>query len=301
MVAEVMAALQPKPGGRYVDGTLGGGGHTRVLLESIGPTGMVLGLDQDPVAIENAAATLGRQYANLVLRRANFSDVDAVLTDLGWPPVDGLLVDLGVSSWQLEGSHRGFSFALTEPLDMRMDPDSPLTADKLVNKLPEKDLADLIYQFGEERASRGVARAIVQARQRKPLATTRDLAEIVRSAVRAFGRPRLDPATRTFQALRLVVNRELEHLEALLNKAPKCLAPGGRLVAISFHSLEDRLVKRAMVQRVPAGTRPEKMFLKALYKKPLRPSLQEAMTNPRARSAKLRAGEVVMVAGVNHV
>ena len=292
MLTEVLSALDPAPGGRYVDGTAGGGGHTRALLERAGSSGSVLALDQDPSAVERLERDLGRSHGNLIVRQSNFSRLAEVLADLGWGEVDGVLVDLGLSSYQLEGSGRGFSFSRNEPLDMRMDPESGRPASELVNRLPERELADLIFKYGEERASRRVARGIVWARKRSPIQTSAELAEVVRRSLRRPGRPpRIDPATRTFQALRLAVNRELEHLEYFLQSVPGLLKTGGRLAAISFHSLEDRLVKEAMLKpgrgnRETAG----QPVLEALYKKPLRPSVEEMEANPRSRSARLRAG-----------
>ncbi|MEW5723780.1 MAG: 16S rRNA (cytosine(1402)-N(4))-methyltransferase RsmH [Thermodesulfobacteriota bacterium] len=293
MLKEALAALAPGLGGRFVDGTVGGGGHARALLERVGPEGAVLGLDRDPAALGRLEETLRPGAPNLFLRRADFSRVRQVLADLGWGAVDGMLLDLGLSSFQLEGSGRGFSFAREEPLDMRMDPESGRPASELINRLPEKDLADLIFRLGEEKGSRRVARAIVRARERRPIETSLELAGIVAGALRRPGRPpRLHPATRTFQALRIAVNRELESLETVLAEAPFVIRPGGRLVVISFHSLEDRLVKQALVRggRPAGGSGP---YLRALFKKPLRPSLEEAAANPRSRSARLRAGERV--------
>lgn len=295
MLREVLEALDPRAGGRYVDCTIGGGGHARVLLDRVGPNGLVLGLDRDPDAIVYLKKVLKPAASNLILRQVNFSRLDEVLAELDWEAVDGMILDLGLSSHQLEGSGRGFSFQRAEPLDMRMDPGSGVPASVLVNRLPEKELADLIFRLGEEKASRRAARAIVRARESKRFETSLDLAEVVRRALRRPGRPsRLDPATRTFQALRLAVNQELEHLENFLLMAPELLRPRGRLVAVGFHSLEDRLVKRAMIppgRRDPA--RPGEPALKALFKKPLRPSPEEVAANPRARSARLRAGERV--------
>ena len=293
MLAEVLEALAPKTGGRYVDCTCGGGGHSGALLDLIGSDGSVLGLDRDPDAIAHLEENIGRQYPNLVLRRSDFIHVDDVLAELEWEAVDGMILDLGISSNQLEQSGRGFSFDREEPLDMRMDPDLPVSARDLVNRLPETKLADLIYQYGEERGSRRVARAIVRARSKQPIDMAFELAEIVRKALwRPGKRPRVDSATRTFQALRLAVNSELESLQGLLDKAPGLLAPGGRLVVISFHSLEDRLVKRAMIKRPEKSAEYKgRPILKALYKKPLTPSEDELAANPRSRSAKLRAGE----------
>ncbi|MBU2552177.1 MAG: 16S rRNA (cytosine(1402)-N(4))-methyltransferase RsmH [Proteobacteria bacterium] len=289
MLEEAVSALAPRPGGRYVDGTIGGGGHARAILDRIGASGALLGLDRDPVAIGRLEETLAPAASALILRRANFSNLDAVMAELGWQAVDGVLLDLGLSSFQLDASGRGFSFQRDEPLDMRMDPDTGQPASVLVNRMPEKELANLIFELGEERGSRRVARAIVRSR---PLATTAQLADVVRRALSRPGRPpRIDPATRTFQALRLAVNGELDHLQRALAQIPSLLGPRGRAVFISFHSLEDRLVKRAMV---PAARRePETMegpALKAIYKKPLTPTPEETAENPRSRSAKLRAG-----------
>jgi 16S rRNA (cytosine1402-N4)-methyltransferase len=291
LLEETMAALAPRAGGRYVDGTCGGGGHARALLERVGLQGRVLGLDQDPAAIAHLESGLAVDFENFILRQTNYSRLDEVLAELDWAGVDGMILDLGISSYQLEGSGRGFSFGREEPLDMRMDPESGHPASALVNRLPEHELANLIFYFGEERGSRRIARAIVAARRQKPFETAFELAEVVRKALWRPGRKpaRLDPATRTFQALRIAVNRELEHLETFLAKAPGLLNPGGRLVVISFHSLEDRMVKQAFVRgRQEEGEVPK---LKAIYKKPLRPSPEEEAANPRSRSAKLRAGE----------
>ena len=289
MLAEALETLAPREGGRYVDGTVGGGGHALALLERIGPGGRVLCLDRDPEAISHLEAVSSLTASNLILRRANFSRLDEVLAEVDWEAVDGVILDLGISSYQLEGSGRGFSFLLDEPLDMRMDPDSGPPASDLVNRMFERELADLIFRLGEERGSRRVARAIVRARERRPFETTGQLAEVVRKALRRPGRPpRIDPATRTFQALRLAVNQELEHLERFLNLAPNLIRTGGRLVVISFHSLEDRLVKQALRPEPDCGGGPA---LRAIFKKPLRPSDLEVADNPRSRSARLRAGE----------
>jgi 16S rRNA (cytosine1402-N4)-methyltransferase len=291
MLAEVLAALEPRPGGRYVDLTGGGGGHTRALLERVGPEGRVLALDQDPEAIVHLTDSLGSGYPGLIVRRSNFAQVDEALMSVGWERVDGMVLDLGVSSNQIERSGRGFSFDRDEPLDMRMDPSSPETAMDLVMRLPEGRLADLIYQYGEERGSRRVARAIVWARNRGPIRTSRELAQVVRRALGRPGpRPRMDLATRTFQALRIAVNRELDQLALLLTKAAGLLQPGGRLAAISFHSLEDRLLKQAMIRRPEHFDASGGPGLLALYKKPVTPSAEELAANPRSRSAKLRVG-----------
>ena len=291
MLEEAITALSIQTGGSYVDGTAGGGGHLAAILDRVGESGQVLGIDRDPDALERLEKRFGAR-PNLILRQANFSEADQVLADLGWEAVDGMLLDLGLSSHQLEISGRGFSFDRDEPLDMRMNPDEKRTAFDLVNHLPEKELADLIYRLGEERGSRRVARSIVWTRKNKPIETSAELASAVRKALyRPGARPRLDNATRTFQALRLAVNRELESLEEFLAKAPSLIRPGGRLVVISFHSLEDRLVKTAMKAGKSAST--DRPAFRQLDKKPIRPSEAEEATNPRSRSAKLRAGERV--------
>jgi len=292
MLAEVLGALDPKEGGRYVDGTIGGGGHAKAILERVGPQGRVLGLDRDPEAIGHLEKVLSPAAPNLILRQANFAQAEAVLDELGWEMVDGMLLDLGLSSFQIDQSGRGFSFQKAEPLDMRMDPAHGRPVSELVNRLPEKDLADLIFRFGEDRAARRIARAVVQAR---PLARSDQLAEVIRRASgRPAGKARIHPATRTFQALRVAVNQELENLAEFLSRAPKMLKPGGRLVVISFNSLEDRLVKKSMSASTgrPEGNEAQPL-LRALFKKPLRPSPEEIAANPRCRSAKLRAAQRV--------
>lgn len=293
MLGRTIEALAPVKGGLYVDCTSGGGGHTGELLKRVGPEGAVLGIDQDPDAVEYLTETLGAEYPNFIIRRSNFARIEDVLRDVGWEAVDGMVLDLGISSHQLEESGRGFSFGQNEPLDMRMNPDVQTTAREIVNRMPESKLADLIFLYGEERASRRVARAIVWARKKKPVETSSELADIVRKALYKPGRrPRIDPATRTFQALRLAVNRELESLETFLAVAPGFLKIGGRLAVISFHSLEDRLVKNAMIRgKKPEPDQAGKPAIMALHKKPLLPSEEEIEMNPRARSAKLRVGE----------
>ena len=290
MLSEAITALNVREGGFYVDGTIGGGGHTREILERVGSKGTVLGLDRDPEAIRHLKEALSPTAPNLILRQGNFSRLDEYLIELGGETVDGILLDLGVSSFQLEQSSRGFTFLKDEPLDMRMDPDSGIPASDLVNRLPEKELADLIYRYGEDRASRRIARGIVWARKEKPITSTSELARLVRrSLYRPGRRPRIDPATRTFMALRLAVNDELGHLEKFLALALSVIKPHGRMVIISFHSLEDRLVKRALVP--PMRAKDQTGILAALFKKPLRPEPEEVARNPRARSARLRAGE----------
>jgi 16S rRNA (cytosine1402-N4)-methyltransferase len=283
MLAEVLAGLSPQPGGVFVDGTLGGGGHTRALAERVGPSGTIISLDRDPAAIE--AAT--RHLADLPVKplQANFCDLPEVLAELGVAAVDGILLDLGLSSDQLADLERGFSFSSTGPLDLRFNPMQGKPAWRLLERLSAEHLADLIYAYGEERYSRRIARAIVERRRDHPVQTAAELAELVRGCVpRApctHGRrhDRIDPATRTFQALRIAVNDELKSLEIALRRLPDCLRPGGRLAVISFHSLEDRRVKEAF-RGDPRLT--------PLTRKPLTPPDEETAGNPRSRSAKLR-------------
>ncbi|MCO5171070.1 MAG: 16S rRNA (cytosine(1402)-N(4))-methyltransferase RsmH [Planctomycetes bacterium] len=289
LAAEVLDLLGPPlraaPGAWLFDGTLGAGGHAALLLEAC-PEARLFGCDRDPDALELARARLAPFGDRATLVRATYADGVALARERGLPPLGAALLDLGVSSMQLDRPERGFSFSRPGPLDMRMDPGAPLTARALVNELPEGELADVIYQLGEERLSRRIARAIVAARRQAPLETTEALAEVVRRAVpRPRGRERIHPATRTFQALRLAVNDELGQLERALPALWDLLAPGGRLAVISFHSLEDRPVKTFARARKQDGTgRP-------LTKKPLRPTDAECDRNPRARSAKMRVVE----------
>ncbi len=282
MAAEVLEYLAVRPDGIYIDATLGTGGHAQAILQRL-RRGRLLGIDRDPGALARARQRLDVFAEKLTVMQGNFAAIDALHAASGLPPADGMLADLGMSSLQVEDAERGFSFNRTGPLDMRMDPASAVTAEQLVNESRERDLADMIFQLGEERHSRRIARAIVKAR---PLRTTTQLAQVVSRAIpyRA-GLHQIHPATRTFQALRMAVNQELENLEFFLTKALAVLAPGGRLVILSFHSLEDRLVKQAFQnwQRDGRATR--------LTRKVLRPSEEEVSTNPRARSAKLRAAE----------
>jgi len=299
LLDEVVASLVTSPGGIWVDGTLGGGGHAEAVLEAAGPTARLVGLDKDPAAIERVTERLKRFGDRVVLRHSDFSRMDAVLNELGVSGVDGVLLDLGVSSFQLDEAERGFSFRSDALLDMRMDTSSPPTAADLVNTLDEAELDRIIRDFGEERFHRKVARAIVEARSLSPIGTTGQLAEIVRGVVRK-GADGIDPATRTFQALRIAVNGELESLEKGLAAGFRVLRPGGRLAVISFHSLEDRIVKGFMRERSRAcrcpkllpkcvcGGRPE---LKEIIRKPLFASEEEVRRNPRARSARLRVAE----------
>jgi 16S rRNA (cytosine1402-N4)-methyltransferase len=270
---------------RFVDCTLGGGGHAAALLAASAPDGRLLGLDADPTALAVAAERLAGFADRAVLIHANFRDLADIARARGFEAVDGIVMDLGLSSRQLEASGRGFSFQRDEPLDMRFDADRGESAAELLNRADERELADVLYELGEEYRSRRVAREIVRRRERTPFRTTGDLVEAVGAAL-GPRRGRIHPATKTFQALRIAVNAELEALDAALPAAAGLLAPGGRLAVISFHSLEDRRVKRFLRD---GGT--EAAPLAALTKRPIVPTEIEVTTNPRARSAKLRVGE----------
>ena len=275
---EVLEYLQPRPGQIVVDGTLGGGGHARALAERVAPDGFVLALDRDPHALEAAERTL----AGLPIKvaQANFCDLPEVLRSLQLSAVDGVLLDVGLSSDQLADATRGFSFDARGALDLRFDPTEGEPAWQLLARIREEPLADLIYEYGEERFSRRIARKIVEVRRREPIRTADQLARLVRSCLPRGPRHQIDPATRTFQALRIAVNDELGSLERALDRIPACLHPQGRFVVISFHSLEDRLVKEAF--------RSDPRLVR-LCNKPVRPSELECTDNPRSRSAKLRA------------
>jgi len=278
MVDEIVRWLAPCPGAVMVDGTLGGGGHTRALVEQVGRKGRVIALDRDPAAV--AAAEDHLAGLPVEVARANFCDLPEVLRQLEIVAVDGVLLDLGVSSDQLADPRRGFSFGAEGLLDLRFDPTSGEPASRLVNRMSAEDLAELIYRYGEERYSRRIARAIVRRRREKRIETAGELAELIRQCVpKAWSGRRIDPATRTFQALRIAVNDELKSLEIALRRIPDCLRDGGRLAVVSFHSLEDRRVKEAF--------RDDPRY-EVLTRKPIRPSPQEVGHNPRARSAKLR-------------
>jgi 16S rRNA (cytosine1402-N4)-methyltransferase len=284
LVSETLTQLDPGRGGLYVDCTVGLGGHSRALLEA-GAT-RVLGLDRDADALELAAATLKPFGDRVELVHADYRDLDRVLDGRGIERIAGALADLGVSSMQLDSEGRGFSFQRDEPLDMRMDRSRPPSAAELLADVDEEELANVIFQYGEERYSRRIARAIVQARQVSPVTTTGQLAHLVRRAIPIRGRQRIDPATRTFQALRIRVNRELEGLDAFLVAAARRLMAGGRLAVIAFHSLEDRIVKHTFRALAQAET-----AIRILTKRPIEAGDEEVAGNPRARSAKLRAIE----------
>jgi 16S rRNA (cytosine1402-N4)-methyltransferase len=280
LAEEVITWLRPSTGQTLVDGTLGGGGHTRLLAEAVGPGGRVIALDRDPAAVASASSRLSGLNIHAV--EANYSDLPEVLAGLGVDAVDGILLDLGFSSDQLADENRGFSFQSTGTLDLRFDPSRGEPAWKLVERLSAEHLADLIYRYGEDRFSRRIARHIVDTRRAAPIKTAADLARVVRDAVPRFRDERLDPATRTFQALRIAVNDELKWLEVALRRLPDCLRRGARLAVMSFHSLEDRLVKEAFR---------EDSRLDVLTRRPLRPGEREIKTNPRSSSAKLRVAE----------
>jgi len=303
LLKEAIDFLNVRRGGTYIDATVGLGGHSYEIAKRLGAPGHLIGLDKDPAALESAGAVLGVRssvlgesgdqqpktydlrpdWPTVELRQASF----ASLAEARSPIADGLLADVGVSSLQLSDAARGFSFQADGPLDMRMDPRSERTAEQVVNHLDERELADVIYEFGEERRSRRIARAIVRSR---PIRSTAHLADVVSAAARPMNseQRRIHPATRTFQALRIFVNRELDDLRALVEAAPRILKPGGRVVVISFHSLEDRIVKDAFRE----GAIQYKYF-RVLTKKPVTASEEEQDRNPRARSAKLRAAERV--------
>jgi 16S rRNA (cytosine1402-N4)-methyltransferase len=285
MRAEVVAALAPERGGVFVDCTLGLGGHAAAVLEA-GAT-RVIGIDRDEDALAIARERLSRWAGQVDFVHASFHEIGRVLDARGVTGADGILADLGVSSLQFDGAGRGFSFKRDEPLDMRMDRSAGRTAADLIADLPEEDLANLIYRFGEERYSRRIARAMVEARRGSPVATTGQLAAIVRRAVPRKGYSPIHPATRTFQALRIAVNGELDGLDRFVEEACARLAPHGRLVVIAFHSLEDRVVKRTLRALAADETR----ALRLLSRKAGQPTEPEVETNPRARSAKLRAIE----------
>ncbi len=305
LLAAVLDALAAKDGATYVDGTFGAGGYARALLDAAACT--VIGIDRDRAALDLGGEMTGRYPGRLQVVSGCFGDMVEILEDLGVERVDGVALDLGVSSMQLDNAGRGFSFRKDGPLDMRMGSGSASAAD-IVNTYPEKDLADLIYRYGEERASRRIARAIVNARAAAPITRTGELADIVRGQVKSGGKKgggkkgtgRTDPATRTFQALRIHVNDELGELSRGLAAAETLLVPGGRLVVVSFHSLEDRIVKDFIRQRCGGSPRPSRHrpLPKSACRPPsfepmgrgvVKPTAAEAAANPRARSARLRA------------
>ena len=280
LVDEVLQWLEPSPGKVFVDGTFGGGGHAKALAQQVAPHGLVLGIDLDPGAIARSEQTLATLPIQLVA--GSYAEIPTILANQHLAAVDGILLDLGLSSDQLADPARGFSFLSAGPLDLRFDPESGEPAWKLLQYCEEKRLADIIFQYGEERYSRRIAKEIVASRRASPIRTADQLAELVRRCVPRSRGHQIDPATRTFQALRIAVNEELTSLELALKSLPECLRPGGRFVIISFHSLEDRLVKHAFRNDDR---------LEVLTKKPVVASDRESIENPRARSAKLRVAQ----------
>lgn len=302
MPDEVMALLQPRPGGIYLDGTLGGGGHAALIAEQCSQgNGMVIGIDQDREALEAAGVRLAGFGSAVRLVHGNFADLDRHLAALAVTTLDGFILDLGVSSHQLDSGERGFSFQQDAPLDMRMDANGAETAAELVNGLPEQELERIIRDYGEERWAKRIAAFIVKARSEQAILTTLQLTDVIKGAIpRAKWEERIHPATRTFQAMRIAVNRELESLERGLRAAIDRLKPGGRGAVISFHSLEDRIVKHIFREyaagcicprQIPICTCGQKPRVRILTNRPVTASETETNRNPRARSAKLRAAE----------
>lgn len=293
---EIINMLRPHSPGYYVDGTIGAGGHAWGILNASKPDGFLLGLDLDPQALTLARERLKAFRSRVFLVQATYTTLLSQLSSLEWKAVDGILLDLGVSSMQLDTPCRGFSFQADGPLDMRFDPHNPITAADLVNKMPEKELADLLYRYGEERSSRRIARGIVRAR---PIHSTKQLAGVIASEVKT-SKGRIHPATRTFQALRIAINKELESLEAGLPLSIEALKPGGRLAVIAFQSLDDRIVKQFFRResrdcicppKQPICTCGHKATIRELNRRPIRPTEIEIQENPRARSARLRVVE----------
>jgi 16S rRNA (cytosine1402-N4)-methyltransferase len=304
LLREVVEALAVRPGGRYVDCTLGAGGHAQAILEAASPDGELLGIDLDPEALATARQRLAAFGERITLVEGNFSQVGDLCRERGFAPVQGILFDLGLSSLQLEEESRGFSFQREGPLDMRFSPRQELTAADIVNTYSEEDLADLLWRYGEERRSRRIARRLIEER---PFRTTTQLAKAVEQAVGRRARSVIHPATRTFQALRIAVNQELLHLEAALPQAHGLLGFGSRLVVISYHSLEDRIVKGFLGREArdcvcppggPVCVCGHRATLRLVARGVVRPSAAEVAANPRARSARLRVAERLPSAAV---
>jgi 16S rRNA (cytosine1402-N4)-methyltransferase len=281
LLHEVVEALHPSPGGCIVDCTIGPGGHAEALLEQLGPSGLLIGIDADPDAIEFSRSRLARFGASVILVNRSFTDITEVCHEHGVRTVDGILFDLGLSSTQIDTPERGFSFQRDAPLDMRFDPSQELTASDIVNAYPEPELARIIWEYGEERRARRIARHIVRSR---PITSTARLARLLEQVL-GSRRGRIHVATRTFMALRIAVNRELDSLRSALVQTPDLLAPGGRLAVISYHSLEDRIVKDFMRSQA------RDCALHLVSRKVIRPGSLEIESNPRSRSAKLRIAE----------
>lgn len=302
MPAEAVHYLNLKPGGTYVDGTVGGAGHSRLICEGIQPDGLLIGIDQDLDAIRHAREVLAPFFPRVSLHHDTFSHLDQIIHALGLDGVDGILLDIGLSQHQLAGSGRGFSFQRDEPLDMRMNAEAEMTAADVVNHWDLDALIRIFRDYGEERRARSIAKAIVKARARQPLESSKTLADLIYRSVPAAAarRQKIHPATRVFQALRITVNRELDRLERTLPVAVDCLNPGGRLCVLSFHSLEDRIVKQTFREmartctcppRAPVCTCRGKARVNVLTRKVVRPTAAEIDANPMARSTRLRAVE----------
>ena len=299
LVREVIECLKPEPGKRYLDGTLGGGGHTEQLLIESSPDGQVFGLDRDGDALAAAQERLSRFEARFIARQASFADAKEILAENGWNLVDGVILDLGISSHQIDAPERGFSFRTDTRLDMRMDRRQSLDAQEILNSFALEQLERMFRDYGEEPQARRIAQAIVAERKNRPLETTEQLVQII-SRIKGGRRRDHHPATQVFQALRIAVNQELEQLERFLENAYELFRPGGRMAIISFHSLEDRIVKRAFRKWHRACLCPPRVLrcrcgwsqkVKLLTKKPIVPSASEVQSNPRARSARMRAVE----------
>ncbi|MEW6570001.1 MAG: 16S rRNA (cytosine(1402)-N(4))-methyltransferase RsmH [Nitrospirota bacterium] len=283
MQKEVIELLDPRPDGIYVDATVGPGGHAERILQMIGPGGKLFGIDRDEDALKRAHKRLSNE--RVFLRKGNYSDMEAILHEEGFAEVDGILLDLGVSTLQLKEAERGFSFTSKAPLNMRMDRSQSLSAWDVVNKYPERAIERILREYGEERFSRKIANAIMRYRKRKTIDTCEELSKIIESVYGRRGK--IHPATRTFQALRIEVNRELDYLTVALNSSLRMLKKGGRLCVISYHSLEDRIVKNFMKESSRSH------LLRIITKKPLTPGIDEVASNPSARSAKLRVAEMI--------
>ena len=300
LVQETVQFLNLKPEGIYVDGTVGSGGHSLGILSHLPENSDLICLDRDPDAIRLSHERLSSNH-RVKLIQANFANLDRVMRDLAIDRIDGILLDLGMSSYQIEKSGRGFSFNREEPLDMRMNPDHKPTGEHLINSLSVESLQTLLWEYGEERRARTIAKAVVAARARNPIKTATQLAQIIEEATPKSHRPwKRHPATKTFQALRITINKEMDNLEIFLHKIPKLLAPGGRLVVISYHSLEDRQVKKAMVNWEKACTCPpdfpvcacdKTATFRRIFRKGWKPEQMEIDNNPRARSAIMRVAE----------
>lgn len=304
MVREILEHLGPQNGDTIIDCTLGGGSHSAEILEKITPNGRLIGIDQDDDAIRAASERLGGHQGNVILAKGNFSQLEDIAAKLGICSADGIIFDLGVSSFQLDTPERGFSFRGDAELDMRMDKTQKLTAEKLVNTYTEGQLADIIYRYGEDRWARRIAKFIVEKRNRQPIRSTKDLVDAILAAVPSGARSdNIHPATLTFQAIRICVNREMESLETGLDAAIRLLSKGGAVCVLSYHSLEDRIVKNAFVRHagrcacppaLPICACGAKKSIEIITRRPLRPSAEEIEINPRSRSAKLRVAKKLL-------